>query len=131
MKRHGMLNSSIAKVLSDLGHTDFIVIGDAGLPVPNGVKKIDLALIPGTPSFEEVVKAVHEDMVVEKVIAAEEVKEQNQAQHQFIVNQFEQIEINYVPHEEFKRLMGEAKAVIRTGEITPYSNCILQSGVFF
>lgn len=131
MKRHGILNSSIAKVLSDLGHTDFIVIGDAGLPVPSGVKKIDLALIPGTPSFEEVVKAVHEDMVVEKVIAAEEVKEQNQAQHQFIVNQFEKIEINYVPHEEFKRLMGEAKAVIRTGEITPYSNCILQSGVFF
>ena len=51
MQRGGMLNSSIAKVLADLGHTDTIVIGDCGLPVPAGVPKIDLALKPGMPSF--------------------------------------------------------------------------------
>ena len=67
MKSHGILNSHIAKVLADLGHTDTIVIGDAGLPVPNGVLKIDLALKPGTPSFQEVVRVVSEDMVVEKI----------------------------------------------------------------
>ena len=49
MQKGGMLNSSIAKVLADLGHTDTIVIGDCGLPVPAGVQKIDLALKPGTP----------------------------------------------------------------------------------
>lgn len=32
MKKHGMLNSHIAKVLADLGHTDLIAIADAGLP---------------------------------------------------------------------------------------------------
>ena len=37
MKKHGILNSDISKVLSDLGHTDQITIGDAGLPVPEGV----------------------------------------------------------------------------------------------
>ncbi len=46
MQKGGMLNSSIAKVLADLGHTDTIVIGDCGLPVPAGVQKIDLALKP-------------------------------------------------------------------------------------
>ena len=51
MQKGGMLNSSIAKVLADLGHTDTIVIGDCGLPVPAGVQKIDLALKPGTPSL--------------------------------------------------------------------------------
>lgn len=35
-----MLNSSIAKVLADLGHTDTIVISDCGLPVPAGVQKL-------------------------------------------------------------------------------------------
>ncbi|TDL87204.1 D-ribose pyranase [Vibrio vulnificus] len=130
MKRQGIINSSIAKVLVDLGHTDYIVIGDAGLPVPPGVSKIDLALTPGTPSFQDVVRAIHEDMVVEKVIAATEVKEKNPEQHQYMKQQFRE-PIEYVSHEDFKRLTSNAKAIIRTGETTPYSNCILQSGVFF
>lgn len=41
MKKNGILNSDISKVLADLGHTDYIVIGDCGLPIPNQVKKID------------------------------------------------------------------------------------------
>ena len=44
MQKIGILNSEIAKVLADMGHTDTIGIGDCGLPVPDGVKKIDLAL---------------------------------------------------------------------------------------
>ena len=130
MKRYGMLNSSIAKVLSDLGHTDYIVIGDAGLPVPEGVPKIDLALTAGTPSFQMVVSVVLDDMVVEKVIAAEEIVGNNKTQHEFI-EQLTAEKVEYVPHEAFKELTKRAKAIIRTGEITPYSNCILQSGVFF
>lgn len=130
MKRQGIINSSIAKVLADLGHTDYIVVGDAGLPVPVGVCKIDLALTTGTPSFQDVVRAVHEDMVIEKVIAATEVKDKNPEQHQYMEQQFGDA-IEYVSHEDFKRLTSNAKAIIRTGETTPYSNCILQSGVFF
>lgn len=130
MKRYGMLNSSIAKVLSDLGHTDYIVIGDAGLPVPEGVPKIDLAVTAGTPSFQVVVSAIVDDMVVEKVIAAEEIVGNNKTQHEFI-EQLTEEKVEYVSHEAFKELTKQAKAIIRTGEITPYSNCILQSGVFF
>lgn len=130
MKRYGMLNSSIAKVLSDLGHTDYIVIGDAGLPVPEGVPKIDLAVTAGTPSFQMVVSAILDDMVVEKVIAAEEIVGNNKTQHEFI-EQLTEEKVEFVSHEAFKELTKQAKAIIRTGEITPYSNCILQSGVFF
>lgn len=39
MQRHGILNSHIAKVLADLGHTDTICISDCGLPVLKGFKK--------------------------------------------------------------------------------------------
>ncbi|MGE7778825.1 D-ribose pyranase [Peribacillus sp. NPDC097264] len=130
MKRLGIINSSIAKVLVDLGHTDYIVIGDAGLPVPEGVLKIDVALTPGTPSFQDVVRAVHDDMVIEKVIAANEIIEINPEQHLFMKQEFGE-SIDYISHEEFKVLTRKARAVIRTGETTPYSNCILQSGVFF
>jgi D-ribose pyranose/furanose isomerase RbsD len=36
MKHNGMLNCHISKVLPDLGHTDKIMIADAGHPVPAG-----------------------------------------------------------------------------------------------
>ena len=130
MKKHGILNSEIAKVLADLGHTDFIVIGDAGLPIPTGVKKIDLALKPGTPSFQEVAELVADDMHIEKVYQASEMKEQNLEQYEFMNTRFSQ-EIEFLSHEDFKKMTANAKAIIRTGEITPYSNCILQADVFF
>jgi len=131
MKKHGILNSSISKVLADLGHTDTIVIADAGLPIPKDVEKIDLALVPGTPSFQETVAAVIDDMVVEKVILAEEIHDANKSAETFMKEALGDIPFEYISHEEFKTLSKEAKAIIRTGEITPYANVILKAGVFF
>ncbi|EKN66707.1 RbsD or FucU transport [Neobacillus bataviensis LMG 21833] len=131
MKRHGMLNSHISKVLSDLGHTDYIVIADAGLPIPEGVAKIDLAIKAGTPTFTEVVDAVAEDMVIEKVIIASEIETENPETAKYLKEKFTDAISEQVSHEDFKQLTKHAKAVIRTGEITPYANIILQSGVFF
>lgn len=131
MKRQGILNSHITKVLTDLGHTDYIVIADAGLPIPEGVTRIDLALKPGTPSFIEVLDAVVDDMVIEKCIMASEIESGNPQIEQYLINKFAEIDVERVTHEDFKQLTKKAKAVIRTGEITPYANCILQSGVFF
>lgn len=132
MKKLGILNSEISKVLADLGHTDQIVIGDAGLPVPENVRKIDLALVLGEPSFIRVLEEVLKDMKAEKVILAEEIKEQNPDQLAAIMEgQLDQEEVEYVSHEAFKQLTKQAKAIIRTGEATPYSNIILQSGVLF
>ena len=132
MKKHGILNSEIAKVLTDLGHTDKIAIGDAGLPVPDGVKKIDLALTLSEPAFISVLQVVLSDMKVEAVVLAEEIKEQNASQLAAVKAELTENErISYVSHEEFKEQLKDVKAVIRTGEATPYSNIILQSGVLF
>ncbi|MGV3083671.1 D-ribose pyranase [Enterococcus dispar] len=132
MKKHGILNSEITKVLTDLGHTDQVTIGDAGLPVPSGVTKIDLALKFGLPSFQEVLQTVLSDMAIEKVFLAEEIKSQNNSQLQAILKALpDDAEIVYVSHEEFKQQSHVSKAIIRTGEVTPYSNIILQSAVIF
>ena len=132
LKKLGILNSDIAKVLTDLGHTDKIAIGDAGLPIPDGVKKIDLAIALSDPSFIKVLKVVLGDMKVEEVVLAEEIKEQNASQLKAIEAELvEEERITYVSHEEFKQQLKDVKAVIRTGEATPYSNIILQSGVLF
>ncbi|MED5049373.1 D-ribose pyranase [Bacillus siamensis] len=131
MKKHGMLNSHIDKILADLGHTDLIAIADAGLPVPDGVPKIDLSLTAGVPAFQDVTSLVAGEMEVEKVIAASEIQDANPKNASFLESYFSERTIEYMPHEEFKRLTQKAKAVIRTGEMTPYANCILQAGVIF
>ena len=131
MKKNGILNSDISKVLSDMGHKDFICIGDCGLPVPQGVKKIDLALKFGEPSFIDTLKEVYNDMHVEKIILAKEIKTKNKEQLKAIEQLFGKIDIEFVSHEDFKKKTCYAKAIIRTGEITPFSNIILISNVCF
>lgn len=137
MKRNGILNSDISRVLSYMGHTDRICIGDCGLPIPDETERIDLALRFGQPSFMEVLKEVVQDMKVERIILAEEIREQNPEQLAAVLAYFNSLEAGYTPeveyvsHARLKELTKECKAVIRTGETTPYSNIILQSGCIF
>lgn len=135
MKKSGVLNSDISRVLSYMGHTDCIAIGDCGLPIPEETQRIDLAVKLGSPGFIEVLKVVAEDMKIEKVILAEEIKEQNREILEEIEALFKDSEtgfvMEFIPHKQLKRDTKSCKAVIRTGETTPYANIILQSGCIF
>lgn len=141
MKRKGMLNSDISRVLSYMGHTDRICIGDCGLPIPEETERIDLALKFGQPTFMDVLKEVAADMKIEKIVLAEEIKEKNPKILEEIHIFFESLEtgcatgfkpeVEFVSHAELKTMTKECKAVIRTGETTPYANIILQSGCIF
>lgn len=44
MKKSGILNSEVASVVADMGHMDWLSIGDTGMPVPMETKKIDLCV---------------------------------------------------------------------------------------
>ena len=133
MKRAGILNSDISRVLSYMGHTDCICIGDCGLPIPDEVERIDLALKFGVPTFMDTLKVVAEDMKIEKIVLAEEIKTQNALVLREIEAFFaeQDIEVEFVSHAELKAQTKDCKAVIRTGETTPYANIILQSGCIF
>ena len=132
MKRNGILNSEISRVLSYMGHTDRLAIGDCGLPIPDEVERIDLSLTFGEPRFLHVLELVLQDMKVEKIVLAEEIKEQNPD----VLHGIEQliagsVEVEFVSHTALKAATQDCKAVIRTGETTPYANIILQSGCIF
>ncbi|MFH4935099.1 D-ribose pyranase [Staphylococcus cohnii] len=129
MYKTGILNSEISKVLSDLGHTDTIIIADCGLPVPDGVKKIDLALTFGYPSFEEVFNLVKAHMKIEQLTIANEMIKQNSELYVKLLA--ENIDMVTESHEKLKMYSKDVKAIIRTGEATPYANAILSSGVLF
>ena len=133
MKKNGILNSEISRVLSYMGHTDWIAIGDCGLPIPDEVERIDLALTFGEPGFMKTLEVVAGDMKVEKIILAEEIVDQNPNVLKQIQDYFDgqNVEVEFVSHVELKAKTQESKAVIRTGETTPYANIILQSGCIF
>ena len=135
MKKNGILNSDISRVLSYMGHTDRICIADCGLPIPEDVERIDLALKMGVPSFMDVLTETASDMKIQKIILADEIKAQNAAQLEAIEAFFKKsgadIQIEFVPHSEFKEMTRDCKAVIRSGETTAYSNIILEAGCIF
>ncbi len=133
MKKKGVLNSDISRVLSYMGHTDQIAVGDCGLPIPDETERIDLALAFGIPTFMQTLEIVAQDMKIEKIILAEEIKTQNPEVLRQIEVLFDgqNVETEFVSHTELKAKTKECKAVIRTGETTPYANIILQSGCIF
>ena len=129
MKKTKLINSELSYVLSQIGHTDSLTIGDCGLPIPPETKRIDLALTHNVPTFIQTLDVVLEELCVEEAIIASEIKEKNPEVYEAIKKRVSNLQ--EVSHEEFKVLTKDSKAVVRTGECSPYANIILKSGVVF
>jgi len=131
VKRGGILNSDLMHLLATLGHTDLICVADAGLPIPDPVRRIDLALIPGVPGFLQTVEALLRELVVERALVAREMALRNPGAYRGLKRLLGRIPLEEVPHTKFKARLQMAQAVVRTGEWTAYANVLLQSGVAF
>lgn len=123
MKKSGILHAELSRLIAALGHGDLIVIGDAGLPVPPGVPCIDLAVTHGLPSFADVLAAVLTEMQVERCVMATAASA--------ALHAMAPMQPDLITHDAFKQSSRNARAVIRTGEVTPYANIALYAGVTF
>ncbi len=139
MRKATLLSAPIARVIAHMGHTDTLCIGDAGLPIPTDVERIDLAVIKGLPRFMDVLEAVTGELCVERVTIAQELADKQPAFHARVMEHIAALEaaqgntisVGLVSHEAFKERTGHCKAVVRTGEVTPFANIILHAGVTF
>ena len=136
MKRTPLLNRHLSKLIASLGHLDEIIVADAGLSVPANVGVIDLAVTPGVPGFFEVLEALAGELIVEQAVFAEEASPALATEIEVRLAHWEAetgkpIEQLRIAHDDFKARSAKARAVIRTGECTPYANVILVSGVPF
>ena len=130
-RNNGTLNGQLARVISELGHTDLLVVTDAGLPIPPGVERVDLAVRENLPRFLDLLDVVLNEVAVEGVLMSEEIKQHSPQMLAEIEARFPDIELRFVPHTEFKRATGEARAAVRSGEFTPYANVLLTAGVVY
>ena len=71
MKKHGILNVQLSGLIAALGHKDQFMIADAGMPIPKGVPIVDLVLVGGVPTFQQVMDAVLDETCVEGYIEAQ------------------------------------------------------------
>ena len=131
MKKIGIINAQLSAVIAQLGHTDTLTVADAGLPIPAITQRIDLALTKGIPGFLDTLRVVLTEMQVERAIVAEEMLEVSPNVYEAIKGLLGDVPIEAVSHSALKERVRSARAVIRTGEFTPYANIILVAGVMF
>ena len=131
MKKSGLLNSHLSDAIAMFGHGDGLVIGDAGLPIPDGPRRIDLAVAPNIPSFEQVLRATLSELHVERVVLAEETVKTSPEVARLISELLPGVPIEHISHAEFKARSAGARVMVRTGEFTPYANVLLIAGVVF
>lgn len=131
MKKGGILHPQLARILAELGHGDRLVIADAGLPIPLNTERIDLGFAPGKPSFIEVLQAIKADIEIQGFVLAQEIMQKSPGLEAQIRAAMGGLMPGFIAHEALKEQVGMAKAVIRTGEFTPYANAVLISGVPF
>jgi D-ribose pyranase len=131
VKRAGILNGDLSYLVATLGHTDVVAVADAGLPIPDQVWRIDLALVPGIPGFVQTLRALLAEVVVERAVIAAEMAQRNPEVYRALKAILAQTPIDEITHEALKTRLPDARAVIRTGECTPFANVLLQCGVAF
>lgn len=129
MLKSGIFHPQLNRVLSELRHKDMLVIGDAGLPIPKGVERVDLGWKAGSPGYLEVLEEIMKVLVIDEAIFAEEAKSVTPEFHEKAKKLLpEDTPLFYVPHTEFKKITADAKAIVLTGEFTGYTNVILVCG---
>ena len=74
MKKSKLINQPISAVIAGMGHLDELVIADAGLPIPEPVQRIDLALTENVPRFLDALRVVLSELQVESATVAEEMR---------------------------------------------------------
>ena len=127
------IHPQLSRVISETGHTDLIVVTDAGLPIPVGAERVDLGYRAGAPAFLDVLDTVLAELAVEGATVSAEIEQHSPHILEALRDRLDRlgVSIELVPHVEFKAQTRDARAFVRSGEFTPYANVILHAGVAY
>jgi D-ribose pyranase len=125
----GILNRDIAAELSKLGHTDMLLIADAGLAIPNTTRVVDISLRPNDPTAPDVLDEVLRHFSVEKIVYSQATPDVSPAREAEFLKRFgADVAVEVVPHAVLRdELTKKVKFAIRTGDFTANSNIVLVS----
>ena len=128
MKRSGILNPALSHLLASTGHTDYFTVCDRGFPVPEGPERIDLALVDDVPTVLDVLRAVHREWSIDRVVITHEMADVSPERVRALRELLGDVPLERISHLELKRLARGARATVRTGDTVAYANVIVVSG---
>jgi D-ribose pyranase len=129
MQEIGIVNRELARVLSQQGHGDLLMVVDAGFAIPKGADVVDISLSENCPMVIDTLKELKKFFSVEKLIFANDTKSVSPSLFNNIRKLFgKSVPVEMVSHPQIKEMSAKVKAVIRTGDFTAYANVILVSG---
>ena len=130
MNRNRLLNAELSHAIASMGHGDFLMVCDAGFPIPSSAWRIDLSIVPDVPDLATVLTPIAENLIVEKVSYADTLPEYNAPLLALVKRLFSDAEFAPVAHDAILNGMAaKAKAIVRTGAFDPWGNILLYSGV--
>ena len=99
MIKQGILNADLRSLTARIGHRDRFAIVDAGYNIPLGIETVDLAFLPNIPSMVQVVEGIINEMAIEEVILACEIKEMSpDLDKEYAKHWPEKAKLSYIPH---------------------------------
>jgi D-ribose pyranase len=124
----GILNPQLNHLLCRIRHTNALVIADAAFPFWQQIETVDLALVRGIPTIQQVLDAILPNFKAGAVHMAEEFQTHNTPETQALFRKScREVPMHFEPHIEFKKRVPQAIGLIRTGDTTAYGNLILVS----
>ena len=130
IKKQTIINSEVNYMLSSMGHTDIVMVTDAGFPIPKDAWLVDLSITRNLPDLATVLKIVGENFIAEKIIYADYIPQHNLTLHKELKKIFFDCDHELLPHEKMMtEVRDSAKGFIRTGGYCPWGNIALVSGV--
>ncbi|WP_166997235.1 D-ribose pyranase [Paramicrobacterium fandaimingii] len=130
MKRNGILNAELSGALATLGHTDLLMVVDAGFPIPRTAHRVDLAIAENLPDLRTVLSLISDELIVEGVVRAEDVTTNSPHLEEWLQQQFTDAEFTTRTHADMLgELAKQAKVIVRTGAFEPWGNIGLYCGV--
>lgn len=130
MKRTGILNAQLSGALATLGHTDLILVVDAGFPIPRDAQRVDLAIAQNLPDLRTVISLIADEIIVEGVVRADDVTSNNPKLDEWLLTRFTDAEFSTRTHADMLgELARQAKVIVRTGAFEPWGNIGLFCGV--
>ncbi|MEI6234102.1 MAG: RbsD/FucU family protein [Planctomycetota bacterium] len=123
-----LLNPELAALSRRIGHTQMLLVCDAGFPAPFGLPlgTLDLSVSEDIPTVVQVLEALLLELPHDRMIIAAEMKLRSPERYAWHERHSSPIECH--PHAEFKHIARDVVACIRTGDSTPYANTIIVGG---
>ena len=132
-----ILNERLAAIVASIRHGEMLFIADAGsgtsakalYPLSPDVEYLDLGVVTGSPSFQDVFTTLVECGDFEGAIVTEDMLELNQKDYQVVEKYLGKENIHvmqYIP--EYYQMCDRCKAVVQTGDYGIHGQAILIAG---